>query len=202
MFLPLQTIRDLEKKAARSVQSVGPKSTEKPPHSYIALIARAILSVPDRKLTLCDIYRHIMENHGYYDNDEKAWRNSIRYNLSVNECFMKNGKEETGKIILLCWCQTRSSNYSRICDSILQQCNLQAPNIRAHVAFALFMRFIQIYFTVFITARFMSALLPMATFFHTSSSLMKIVSHIPLLNKLSSKFAFIFVFECTEDDFH
>ena len=72
-------------------------ASEKPPHSYIALISLAILDCPDRKLVLSDIYQYIMDNFPYYNNQERAWRNSIRHNLSLNECFIKAGRAENGK---------------------------------------------------------------------------------------------------------
>ncbi|CAM4859175.1 unnamed protein product [Rotaria socialis] len=43
----------------------------KPPYSYIALITMAILQSSSRRLTL------------------SAWQNSIRHNLSLNDCFLK-----------------------------------------------------------------------------------------------------------------
>ena len=72
-------------------------SHEKPHHSYIALISMAILSSPEKKMLLCDIYKYIMDSFQYYNNKEKAWRNSIRHNLSLNECFIKNGRSDNGK---------------------------------------------------------------------------------------------------------
>ena len=48
-------------------------------------------------MLLCDIYQYIMDNFRYYNNKEKAWRNSIRHNLSLNECFIKNGRADNGK---------------------------------------------------------------------------------------------------------
>nr|XP_011435457.2 forkhead box protein L2 [Crassostrea gigas] len=72
-------------------------SNEKPPHSYIALISMAILSTSDRKMLLSDIYQYVMDNFPFYNNKEKAWRNSIRHNLSLNECFVKNGRADNGK---------------------------------------------------------------------------------------------------------
>ncbi|XP_022803289.1 forkhead box protein D2-like [Stylophora pistillata] len=69
----------------------------KPTHSYIALIAMAILSCPNKKMILGDIYQYISDNFLYYRNKDKSWRNSIRHNLSLNECFIKAGRSENGK---------------------------------------------------------------------------------------------------------
>ncbi|KAK3585306.1 hypothetical protein CHS0354_040253 [Potamilus streckersoni] len=69
----------------------------KPEHSYIALISMAILSSPSKKLLLGDIYQYVMDNFPYYNNKDKAWRNSIRHNLSLNECFIKCGRADNGK---------------------------------------------------------------------------------------------------------
>lgn len=56
-----------------------------------------ILGCHERKLVLSDIYQYIMDNFPYYNNTERAWRNSIRHNLSLNECFIKAGRAENGK---------------------------------------------------------------------------------------------------------
>ncbi|XP_077988598.1 forkhead box protein E1-like [Glandiceps talaboti] len=69
----------------------------KPNHSYIALISMAILSTAERKMLLSDIYQYITDNFPYYKDKDKSWRNSIRHNLSLNECFIKNGRSENGK---------------------------------------------------------------------------------------------------------
>ncbi|XP_033926520.1 forkhead box protein L2-like [Melopsittacus undulatus] len=70
---------------------------DKPAQSYIALISTAILSSPEKKLLLSDIYQWIMDHYPYFKNKEKSWRNSVRHNLSLNECFVKAGRSDNGK---------------------------------------------------------------------------------------------------------
>ncbi|OWF46946.1 forkhead box protein E4-like [Mizuhopecten yessoensis] len=77
--------------------NIGDATDGKPAQSYIALISMAILSSPNQKMLLCDIYQYIMDNFRFYNNTNKAWRNSIRHNLSLNECFVKSGRSENGK---------------------------------------------------------------------------------------------------------
>lgn len=77
----------------RVFQSEEPK----PQHSYIGLIAMAILSSPDIKLVLSDIYQYILDNYPYFRARGPGWRNSIRHNLSLNDCFVKAGRSANGK---------------------------------------------------------------------------------------------------------
>ncbi|EDW10896.1 uncharacterized protein LOC6585780 [Drosophila mojavensis] len=69
----------------------------KPQHSYIGLIAMAILSSAEMKLVLSDIYQYILDNYPYFRTRGPGWRNSIRHNLSLNDCFIKSGRSANGK---------------------------------------------------------------------------------------------------------
>eukprot|EP00064_Thunnus_orientalis_P010308 superscaffoldBa00001388_g10334 len=69
----------------------------KPSLSYIALIAKVILSSPSQKLNLASIYRAMEEQFPYLKNRGPGWRNSVRHNLSVNDCFVKVSRCEDGR---------------------------------------------------------------------------------------------------------
>ncbi|KAM3175932.1 hypothetical protein ACTXT7_007493 [Hymenolepis weldensis] len=79
------------------IQQRTTEEEPKPNFSYIGLIAKAILSSKDRRMVLSEIYEWIQVNYAYFRSRGPGWRNSIRHNLSLNDCFIKVGRSSNGK---------------------------------------------------------------------------------------------------------
>lgn len=74
----------------------GEKNDKQTP-SYTAIIAQAILSSSDKKLPLGCIYEYIAETFPEFLKKGQGWRNCVRHNLSLSECFIKAGRARNGR---------------------------------------------------------------------------------------------------------
>ena len=92
-----RTLTQVDNKQEYCSSSIPTISDKKPTISYMTMIAMAILSTPQKRSLLNDIYESIIGTFPYYKHSKSAWRNSVRHNLSVNECFVKSGRAPSGR---------------------------------------------------------------------------------------------------------
>lgn len=85
-------------KIADEDKAKGSKEDDRNTETFVAVIAQAILSVPTKRMTLSSIYSFIARNYPHFDKEKgPGWRNSVRHNLSSNDCFVKASRAENGK---------------------------------------------------------------------------------------------------------
>ncbi|CAG0890006.1 unnamed protein product [Cyprideis torosa] len=86
---PLDISREVD--LSQQFCEIGPggRRQQKPNYSYIALIVMAIQNSPDKRLTLSEIYSFLQQNFDFFRGSYTGWKNSVRHNLSLNECFLK-----------------------------------------------------------------------------------------------------------------
>ncbi|XP_051831080.1 forkhead box protein H1 [Antechinus flavipes] len=66
---------------------------DKPPYTYLAMIALVIQAAPARRLKLAQIIHQVQALFPFFKDDYEGWKDSIRHNLSSNRCFHKVPKD-------------------------------------------------------------------------------------------------------------
>ncbi|XP_069812929.1 forkhead box protein H1-like [Dendropsophus ebraccatus] len=76
-------------KTPKKVKKKNYQRYAKPPYSYLAMIALVIQSSPDKMLKLSQILKNIEILFPFFKGDYMGWKDSVRHNLSSNDCFRK-----------------------------------------------------------------------------------------------------------------
>ncbi|XP_014670001.1 PREDICTED: forkhead box protein E1-like [Priapulus caudatus] len=91
---PAPSVNPKPKSRIRNRERKRPVHRGKPPYSYIALISMAIANAPERRITVDDIYKYVMTRFPFYQTTTIKWQNSVRHNLTLNDCFVKLEREQ------------------------------------------------------------------------------------------------------------
>jgi len=89
-------IMQQEEKKTGECKPDSPNNSQNNP-SYTSIIAQAILSSPNNKLSLGCIYDYIAKQFPDFLKKGQGWRNCVRHNLSLSECFIKAGRAKNGR---------------------------------------------------------------------------------------------------------
>ncbi|XP_040288703.1 forkhead box protein H1 [Bufo bufo] len=76
-------------KTTKKVKKKNYQRYAKPPYSYLAMIALVIQNSPDKMLKLSQILKSIEILFPFFKGDYIGWKDSVRHNLSSNDCFRK-----------------------------------------------------------------------------------------------------------------
>lgn len=89
--------RDDEKHEPTESTAMTPERKDNDSLSYIGMIATAILNSPETKLTLAGIYSFMEEHFQHILSTRPGWKNTVRHNLSLHDCFVKGEIAAEGK---------------------------------------------------------------------------------------------------------
>jgi hypothetical protein len=82
----------LSPKSQKDAKTVN-NHQQRPPYSFSCLTFMAIESSQRKRLSVKEIYHWVIEHFPYYQSvPSGSWKNSIRHNLSYNNCFAKVDK--------------------------------------------------------------------------------------------------------------
>ena len=93
----------------------------------------AIQQSPTKRLTLSEIYSYLQQKFAFFRGSYQGWKNSVRHNLSLNECFIKlpkgigrPGKGHYWTIDPQCEYMFEEGSYRRRPRGFRRKCNLKS----------------------------------------------------------------------------
>lgn len=78
-----------KKNTSHLLTQTGHIKHKKPSETYVSMIAKAMLAKGLQGMSLSDLYAKIEELFPYHKTSTITWHNAVRYNISINDCFIK-----------------------------------------------------------------------------------------------------------------
>ncbi|ESO83035.1 hypothetical protein LOTGIDRAFT_134143 [Lottia gigantea] len=65
------------------------KRHDKPPYSYLGMVALIIQCSPGRQQSLAGIIDTLTDMFPFFQGEYKGWKDSVRHNMTNSDCFYK-----------------------------------------------------------------------------------------------------------------
>ncbi len=89
--------KDGDEEGKEEVEKPKQKKPNKPDETYVSMIAKSMLANGLQRMSLSEIYAKVEELFPFYKTSTVAWKNAVRHNLSINDCFVKVGRANSGR---------------------------------------------------------------------------------------------------------
>ncbi len=93
----VDVVDDNESHNGEDMEKENKEGLKKPKDTYVQMIAKAFIANGLKRMCLKELYAKVEDLYPFYKTSKLTWKNAIRHNLSINDCFVKVGRADSGR---------------------------------------------------------------------------------------------------------